>query len=1212
MKRTGKWLLWATGVFVLVISLLAVGVLLTPRVISTRWVKNQIENKASTAMKRAVHIQSLDWRWTDGIRIRGLKIDDDPSFSKNPLISVNHTFLKLDLSALLNRRIVLIFKMEGVHAHLIRQRDGRTNLETLPFSEKPAPEHPEKKGPFPFVLPEDVTATIRIRDVKIEIEDRLQGRRLSVQNAQLGVTAPSLQHDPVHLLVSSEQEMDGEPLPSLHLGIRLSDFMTPSWGLDLNTLSLKAEGSLPGFDLSLRAGPGLGEGAAQLGLDLKLLSDAVRPFAPASLPNTEGRMALTVKGIRKDPDNITFNMDMKGTDLKAEGGGLKDIRLMPLTFSMTQEGVLYPNAGRVEIITGKLHLQENTRMAWKGNLKQPQSGPIGVDLTIGPILIDFEEVTRTLKGIMPPDISLAAPASDDPSTKPRVEIARLNLSGEIPGGNSTIELKGLELSLPMIKAVLPTGAFSAEDLRLRIEAADTSISSGIPTRLTLSSRLDMKHIHLKGPMELRLKAVEWDALRLESTRMAPHRKGLVGITGDISIKTKGTLKKLSSPAYGNMPLLSHTFDGHLVLPPSPALLLKKGLLSLALKKPAELKPMGTRLDQDVEMTIQMDHTRLQQTDTVRIDAENITADVDAGTLFKGHVNTRFQNLGFERLETRGTIACDTGRILSLIPSNKRPEPDLSGNIVLDWTFRGRRPNPSEIRHITNPPQPLDARMGQFRFIEDLSILARFNGLALDLPFSEGKRLTVEGVHTPSPLSLKVGEGLKQLDLEGKIACNRIRRIPPLGRLDPAIRLTLGFSLQTKDLKTATISQSLDIQPLNIQQRLSGSIDHLDRLLAETSGPAVGQILATVDAALTAQIKMDLARVLTTVLDGPSATGILSADADLSLTGNKDLTTHLRLNTSGLDAQMNHVTVDHLQSDLEIFRRFNIVSSDQPKIPDTLPLPLSRKVLNPPSAAGFSEPGQAGFNRIPGLPPGPPNVTWDAAVIPAGPVLLNVSNSAVRLDLEKRLPAIDHFQADILGGTITGSLRLSEEPERFMLRMACAFSGLNMDRLSGAFASAASTKETPGTSDTEISGQLVCHLPISEAPGNLLSHLQARIRLTHIGSNTLERFLYALDPYESNEMIVKQRKLLRQGSPRWVAIDIQDGNLSLRGEVAVKGAVVSLPAINRFNISLLPIGDRLNELTPKLKRLTHLLKILAATTILINKDNGVQLTGKEAP
>jgi hypothetical protein len=171
-------------------------------------------------------------------------------------------------------------------------------------------------------------------------------------------------------------------------------------------------------------------------------------------------------------------------------------------------------------------------------------------------------------------------------------------------------------------------------------------------------------------------------------------------------------------------------------------------------------------------------------------------------------------------------------------------------------------------------------------------------------------------------------------------------------------------------------------------------------------------------------------------------------------------------------------------------------------------------------------------------------------------------------------------------------------------MNSAFSGLDATTLLPVQAPAGGTALPGSPEDTRISGQLFVRMPISQDSLRVMNNLNAGIRLTHIGSRTLERLLYALDPYEANEGIVKQRALLRKGSPEWVNLEIRHGNLSLTGDVSVMGARLPLPPVERLNVTNMPIHTKLQKILSRLGPVERGLKTLSADTILVGENSAI--------
>ncbi|MDY7037405.1 MAG: class I SAM-dependent methyltransferase, partial [Thermodesulfobacteriota bacterium] len=217
----------------------------------------------------------------------------------------------------------------------------------------------------------------------------------------------------------------------------------------------------------------------------------------------------------------------------------------------------------------------------------------------------------------------------------------------------------------------------------------------------------------------------------------------------------------------------------------------------------------------------------------------------------------------------------------------------------------------------------------------------------------------------------------------------------------------------------------------------------------------------------------------------------------------------------------------------------------------------------------------------------------------GPVPLELSNHELEFRLVRGLPCIDYFQMDLLGGTLLGNMSVSEKEKAFVLVAQCSFSGLNVKKLMPGVIHGISNEEA------EIGGRITLRLPLSTEPKAVLSNLRVKIDLTHIGSKALERFLYSMDPYESNETIVQQRNLLRMGSPRWIKLTVRYGNLSLSGEVEVKGIRVKLPPIERFHLANLTLHKYLEEGLTEFAPIVKVLKTMSADTIRIGREDDIR-------
>ncbi|HCI44260.1 MAG TPA: hypothetical protein DE315_01835 [Candidatus Omnitrophica bacterium] len=99
--------------------------------------KPRIIQELGSLLGRDVRIDQLrlDFKIDGGltIAVKGLSIADDPVFSKEKILTVDVIDLNTDMLALIFRRQIVISKIEisGPRVHLIRNKDGLFNVETL-------------------------------------------------------------------------------------------------------------------------------------------------------------------------------------------------------------------------------------------------------------------------------------------------------------------------------------------------------------------------------------------------------------------------------------------------------------------------------------------------------------------------------------------------------------------------------------------------------------------------------------------------------------------------------------------------------------------------------------------------------------------------------------------------------------------------------------------------------------------------------------------------------------------------------------------------------------------------------------------------------------------------------------------------------------------------------------------------------------------------
>jgi len=1210
--RLAKWLLWSFGVILFALILLFVALLLIPSIVSTEWSKEQLEDQASQVIHRPVRIGALNWTWDRGILLKGLEISDDPLFSRKTIASIDRILIDVDIPQLAHGKLAFNLEIEGLHCHLIRDKNGQTNLGLLLSSITPPKEPssipaPEDLRPTPsFTLPLDLNGRVSIEKISIDIEDRAQEHLLSIHNASLLLDIPPLTEKPIQLQISMEQEIDGKALPPLRLSARIEGLIDSGRSLNLKGASVNIDGSLPGFQVQAAGSLGDMGLKGQLKLDLAPLLLAVRPFLPPSLPDASGKIEIEMTASLGAENNIDFDVILTGMDLTVSGGPLKKNRVGPVNLEMLHKGSVNIHSGTLHIRKGEIRIQENSHLSWGGTIKGLNKPQRQTDLVLGPVSLDLDELLSLAKAFVPGGMAFA-PETRETSLKPDLSIREMRISGPVPSGPTRVELQGFDLTIPYIKTAAPGGSIIARDMALGIEKGEILLRSFFPAETSLTASLSLGDLRLSGKNEFEIKQLNVPKLHFAATDVALNEKALFGITANIDLDESLSLETLNTPSKTTLRQLQHSMRAQFVMPPSPSLTahVKRITFStpfLTLKTPS-YNPITT----GVEMEGEVEGLNIGKLKPFQFDLKRLRARLSAGDFLQADIKVLIRHSGLKRLDTSGQIALDLKKLTTLLPKPIKPKGVLKGKVEVGWNFRGRQPDRREILHLTDKTIPLPERVRDMGFIENLEITANLKDLGVALPLKPGSSFKAAQINSTLPLKLNLKNGLNRTSLEGKIVFGKIDELPlPLKLLKP-LRTILSFSGVLEDLRDLRFSETMQIEPLGIKQSLDISLSRIDRLLGQGDKPGLPLLLEKLEGSLVAAVKADLGSALSQYTRGISLEGPLEAGIEIRLDEERQLSVRPSLESDGLNIGIEkRLNIKDLHANINLKKQVKILAPVDEGAPARATIsPLSVEVLQPRKPAPSGSPegirdimARRLMEDLRGRIAKRPSLSFDSAHIETGTLPLDISNYEMEFRFARSLPSIDYFQFDVMGGTTVGAVSISRDRDLFILHMDSSFSGLDADRLLPGTEKDSSQKSKNLSGDTELSGELSLRLPISKDPDQTMNNLSAVLRLTHIGSRTLERFLYAMDPYESNETISRQRNILRQGTPRWIDLEIRHGNLSLTGEVEVKGVSVQLPSIERLNVTALPLHRKLEKNLSSLGPVVNALKALSADVIII--------------
>jgi hypothetical protein len=198
--------------------------------------------------------------------------------------------------------------------------------------------------------------------------------------------------------------------------------------------------------------------------------------------------------------------------------------------------------------------------------------------------------------------------------------------------------------------------------------------------------------------------------------------------------------------------------------------------------------------------------------------------------------------------------------------------------------------------------------------------------------------------------------------------------------------------------------------------------------------------------------------------------------------------------------------------------------------------------------------------------------------------------------------VEKFLLDVLSGGVAGNLFLEQTPQGPALKFFTEFAELSFEDLTG-------QKLNVPKAQTEIDGSVGLGLKInneSEAVG--IEEIEAKIAITRIGEEALDRILLFLDPEESKPAIVSTRSKLNLATPHQLFLVLENGNLSVDIQLKDKilGNIIQAPELKRISVSSLKQFKQISEALNKLAQLKNVLQYLAAQGVYFDSERKIKL------
>ncbi len=452
--------------------------------------------------------------------------------------------------------------------------------------------------------------------------------------------------------------------------------------------------------------------------------------------------------------------------------------------------------------------------------------------------------------------------------------------------------------------------------------------------------------------------------------------------------------------------------------------------------------------------------------------------------------------------------------------------------------------------------------------------------SLDWP-SQG--IAVDKMNTVATVDFKEGSG----EVSGKFAIAKLFLKNVLGEewLNPQF----DFKYALNDFNKFTVAEhNFSINKFGVSHSLAGQVDGLKPFLTGKVPMTPAELTRRLDISLITNNKLEIQKAINEgtqqFLQGIQASGALLADLSLKMTPKEIIELDGKVAFDQFNAQL----PDGVQ-----------VTDLSGRFPFNKRLFLDRSLVEA-TAASFLASRKGFFTQLRDFSQHKNNLTIKD-VRASGQ---KVSNIALDLLYKNNRLMAEKFLFDVLDGSVAGNLFVVPGPEGPELSFSTEFAGLNFGALTG-------RTKTAENAESEVDGNLQLGVKLKQGQATepiSLDQIAAKIAVTRIGAETLDRFLLFLDPEESKPAIVDTRAKLKLASPHRILVTVENGNLNVSAWLKNKilGDIIKAPELKRVPITSLKEFRSLSEQLKTLTGLRDALNYLAARGIEFTEEGEILL------
>ena len=1171
----------ATLSFITGLSLLLLFIAFLPILVSSQSVQTRLQKTLSASMKRQVIWSNLALTWSDGLALSGLKLGDGPA----PLLKagIGQLAIAPGISRGADGRfgVDLAVKIKNVQAELAPgppkavPPSGKDPLTQLA-------EAIQKVQGLDFLLPVDLRVQVEVAPLQVKYRTPAPGKQLQLDDFSFRLAMPSLATKPVVGLVNGRVVVDGREVGKVNFNAKVSDLVTNERRINLTAALFAIDAAAPGTNLTLVGGLEQVDGfTARLKMDLPRLLAVARPLMPSVMPELSGTIELLLQAKADAERDLHATVTLDGVGVVAHGGALKAKHVGPLDLKLQQHIATDHMRQRVEFPGGMCVIPELLNAAWSAAVTNPTVPARSIDLQFGPLRLDLARARAVAAPFLPPD----TPVKD---LSGELTLRSLNLKLTGPANNGDLAVADFGVKLPYLRAALKKGELTAADVELLLEKVSCPLVAKRPNRLTADLLWSVKNAALSGAQPLSIQGargavgVVVSDLNLKSA--SPRNiaaSAVVTQSIDLDRVSSGTQFTVEK-AHEQLRLLARlaeTGDIEASLP-------ECSFTTAALRGAKDGKRFGP-----LPLTASLTATglRLAAAHGAKPSLKHAAAKISAGDAVQLVAEAALSGTSPQRATASGTARLDLGRFLPLvsavIPSGLKGD----GVISAAWDLAAPLPEKAPATDINR----LRSARTILSLFDTLELGVKLDRVSATVPSAKGA-ITVTGLRTDPDLRFVSKKNGDSARFEGGLHISGVNGLPGSAGKLPSHRGSFAFDGRLTGWREFRLSEEMRIEPRLFAHEAELNISRLDTLLDEKQPFSMATLIKRLDATLLASVEGDFSRDLIPLLPGVDLAGAINSALRVDLTAGRELAVRCSLATRDFGAQLaNGTKIEGVRSDIAINRNYSLAVAS----PGERWMPLSAGLVRP-AVVPFTNPGAAGIvgrihDDLRGDVRGARSFSIKRITTKASgvPLLLTALEGDLLFSQEKT--GLSFFQGDLLGGTILARSVFDLNPEVPVLAAASSFSNLDITYLLPKDAKKQQTDQ-----DAEITGEMTLTAPLIAEQRELSEQLRLALNIRKIGSNTLERALFSLDPYERNEQIVAQRKKLHLGRLKGLRATAVDGAFSMEGEAQIKGIAVQLPNVDRVRISELPLRQELVKYREKIMALRGFLDLVRADTLVV--------------